>query len=47
MRSIEEVDCSVCSLTENELLSIGINDRHLLVKIITANINANLSLLKK
>jgi len=47
MCSVEETDCPVCTLPENKLLEAGLNDRYLLIKASTANINVNLSLLKR
>jgi hypothetical protein len=45
--SMEETDCSVCNLPEHALLPVGVADRQLLLKVATASINVNLSLLKR
>lgn len=38
---------SICGLTENELISVGINDRHILIKITNIHLSPNPAALKK
>jgi trimethylguanosine synthase len=47
MCSIDEFDCPISNLNENVLLSIGLKNRQLLVKVSRANISIKLALLKR
>ena len=41
------MECPVCSILENQLITIGMQDRKVLAKVSRANINISLALLKK
>lgn len=47
MCSIDELDCAVCNLTEDVLLTAGAKNRQLLLKVSRVNISIRLALLKR
>jgi hypothetical protein len=47
MRSRQEIDWSVCNLTENFLISVGLNELHLLARVSPVYIKPNPARFKK